>query len=337
MAACARHRPGERLPGVGGGWRVNGVWLDLKKRSLKATTYERYERIFVHHIIPKFGALPLQKITAGDVDKLYAGFMMAPGTAELVHRVLKACFASAVKKKLRTDNPVTDAEKPATEAREDGVVLDEAELARLVQGFRGHSLYGVVAVAAFTGMRRNEILALRWLDVDLEGGTISVSRNVEDTEAQGRRIGTPRSKAGHRSFQIDPGLVGLLRMERERALRLVAGIPDGAEIDLSLVRLPDGALVFPAIGADLTAIRSPAGVTTLFIRRARRLGFANLSIHDLRGSHETALLDKGVPIHVVAKRCGHDPAVLLRVYAKRTRKSDATAANVIRTLTTGVL
>jgi integrase len=266
-------------------------------------------------------------------------------------------FFSAVKKKLRSDNPVADAEKPAgDEARNEGVILDDEEIAledeivhkeaivldeeqlgKLVQGFKGHSLYPIVATAAFTGMRRNEILALRWVDIDLDAGIISVSRNVEVTKAHGTRIVTPKSKLGRRKFQIDASLVELLRKEWERALRLTAGIPDGAHVDLSLIRLPVRALVFPAIGADLRAIRCPAGVTGSFIKRARKLGHAVLSLHNLRASHETVLLDRGVPVHVVAKRCGHDPAVLLRAYAKRTKKADASAANVIGTLMKGVL
>jgi integrase len=59
--------------------------------------------------------------------------------------------------------------------------------------------------------------------------------------------------------------------------------------------------------------------------------------HDLRGSHETALLDAGVPVHVVAARCGHDPAVLLRSYAKRTKKADTDAADAIGKLLSGAL
>jgi hypothetical protein len=57
----------------------------------------------------------------------------------------------------------------------------------------------------------------------------------------------------------------------------------------------------------------------------------------LRGTRETILLDKGVPVHVVAKRCGHDAAMLLKVYAKRTRKADEKAADAIATLTKGVI
>jgi integrase len=201
-------------------------WLALKKRSIKPLTYERYEGILTQHVVPVLGAIPLQKITAPDVDKLYTGLAFGPSTAQLLHIVLKSCFASAAKKKLRADNPVADAEKPSGEARTDEIILDEDELGRLVQGFRGHSIYLIVAVAAFTGMRRNEILALRWVDVDLNAGMITVCRNVEQTKAHGRRTGTPKSKAGHRTFQIDPGLVDRLRKERDLALRIVAGIPD---------------------------------------------------------------------------------------------------------------
>jgi integrase len=256
---------------------------------------------------------------------------------QVLHTILKACLASAVKKKLRADNPVADAEKPAGETAANEVILDEEQLGRLVKGFEGQTLYPIVATAAFTGMRRNEMLALRWTDIDLDAGEITVSRNVEDTKKFGRRIISPKSKRGFRTFQIEASLVKLLRKEKDRALRIVAGIPDGVEVDLSLIRLPDDALVFPAIGTDLTAIRSPDSVTTSFIDHARRLGFDGVSIHDLRASHETALLDKGVPVHVVAKRCGHDPATLLRAYARRTKKADAAAANAIGTLMEGVL
>jgi integrase len=209
-------------------------------------------------------------------------------------------------------------------------------LARLVRGFEGHSLYPFVAVAAYTGMRRNEILALRLDDdIDLDRATISVTRNVEDTETHGRRIGTPKSKNSVREFQIDAGLVALLRKVRETALRIVAGVPAGADVDLSLVKLPKDALAFPVVGT-LTEIRGPDTVTNGFKRRAEKLGFP-IHLHDLRASHSTALLDRGVPVHVVAKRIGDDAATLLRRYAKPTKKADANAAEAVAALSKGVL
>jgi integrase len=312
-------------------------WLALKERSKKAKTVERYSDILTHHVPKWLSGMALQKITVRDINKLYAGIILGPRTAQLFHITVKACFASAVKNKLIPANPVADAEKPAGEAEQNETILDEEQLGQLVKRFEGHSIYPIVAVAAYTGMRRNEMLALHWdKDIDLEKAMISVTRNVEETEKYGRRIGTPKSKNSVREFQIDTNLVVLLRKERNKALQMVAGVPDGADVDLSLVKLPKDSLVFPALGT-LTEIRSPESVSTTFIRRARKLGFANLSLHDLRASHSTALLDRGVPVHVVAKRIGDDPATLLRSYARRTKKADANAAEVIASLSKGVL
>ena len=91
-------------------------------------------------------------------------------------------------------------------------------------------------------------------------------------------------------------------------------------------------MIFPSPGEDITRPRDARSVTKEFVRRARKLGFLALRFHDLRGTHETLLLDAGVPVHVVAARCGHDPAVLLRTYARRTKKADTSAAAGIGTL-----
>jgi integrase len=311
-------------------------WLTLKSRSIEGQTFDRYQDLLDKHVIPILGPKPLQKITASDIDILYGKLPLAPSTMHLLHVVLRACLASAVKKKLIAANPVEDAEKPAGDGDEPGVVLEEQPLATLVAGFKGHSLYGIVAIAAYTGMRKGEVLALRWMDIDLGAKTISVSRSVEETEANGRKVKKPKSVRGIRSFEIDDRLSNLLRQERDKHLRLIAGLPDGTDVDLSLIRLPKDALCFPAIGPDLTALRSPHSVYVMFKKKAAQLGF-DMRFHDLRGTHATILLDKSVPVHVVAKRIGDDPATLLRSYAKRTKKADTSAANVIATLTAGVL
>ena len=95
----------------------------------------------------------------------------------------------------------------------------------------------------------------------------------------------------------------------------------------------------PARGESfsLDRLRTPGNVTKEFLRRAALLGFPELRLHDLRGTHETLLLDAGVPVHVVAARCGHDPAVLLRSYAKRSKKADTSAAAIIGALSKGIL
>jgi integrase len=185
-------------------------------------------------------------------------------------------------------------------------------------------------------MRRGEVLALQWPAIDFSTATISVAKSVEPTKRFGLRLTTPKSKRSRRSFQVDAGTLEVLKREHDRQKRIVAGVPDGVDVNLTLVKLPPGAFVFPAVGPDLCAIRHPDGVTAQFLLWARGRGF-DMSFHDIRAGHETALLDAGVPVHVVAERCGHDPAVLLRHYARRTARNDAAAAAVIGRVLGGIL
>jgi integrase len=184
-----------------------------------------------------------------------------------------------------------------------------------------------------TGARRNELLALQWTDLDVANKKLRIERALERTR-QGSALKLPKSKRSIRTIDIDDALLALLLSMRERHLRVAAGVPDGVQVDLSLVRLPEGALMFPAppqVQQDFsfTAFRHPGNITKQFAKRAKRLGFPNLRFHDLRGSIATLLLDAGEPVHKVASRLGHDPATLLRAYAKRTQGGDASAAAVI--------
>jgi integrase len=231
---------------------------------------------------------------------------------------------------------------PSPPEADHGIALEADELRTLMQGFKPSVLFPIVAVAAFTGARRGEILGLRCEDFDPEAKTLRIERAIEETKEYGLQIKGPKTERGKRTIEIDDDLVALLKSERERFLRIIAGVPDGAAVDLSLVNLPAEALMFPCPPTrgeafSFTKLRSPKDVTDRFKIVATKLGFGGLRLHDLRGTHETLLLDAGVPVHVVAARCGHDPAVLLRSYAKRTRKADRSAAGVIGALARGVL
>jgi integrase len=125
-------------------------------------------------------------------------------------------------------------------------------------------------------------------------------------------------------------------------LRFVAGVPADAPVDLSLVKLPEEALMFPNQPGpgepfSLTKPRNPRNTTKVIMQKFAKLGFPDQRLHDLRGTHATLLLDSGVAVHVVATRVGDDPAVLLRNYAKRAKKADVSAAAIIGALSKGVL
>ena len=165
---------------------------------------------------------------------------------------------------------------------------------------------------------------------------------LEQTKEYRITLKEPKTARGKRTFTIDDDLLRLLVAEREKHQRFLAGVPDGASVDLSLVKLPEDAMMFPAQPGpgeafSLTKLRNPRNTTKAIVSRFAKLGFPDLRLHDLRGTHETLLLDSGVPVHVVAARGGHDPATLLRNYAKRTKKADVSAAGVIGTLAKGIL
>jgi integrase len=291
-----------------------------RKKKVGRRTLERYEELLKHHVVPTLGTRTLQKITGADIASLYAGLegKISPYTALHVHVVLGSCLNAAVRTGKLTVTPMSGAMNiPSRGGDQVGTGLDGDELATLLRGFRGYVLFPIVAVAAFTGARRNEVLALRWSDLDVAAGTLRIERAIEETKEHGRKLKAPKTARGKRTIQIDCDLLDILVAERERYLR--TGVADGAQVDLSLMKLPDDALMFaapPPAGENFsfTRLRCPRAVTKEFQDRTEKLGFGRLRLHDLRGTHETLLLDAGVPVHVVAERCGHDPA-------KRTPRS----------------
>jgi integrase len=192
---------------------------------------------------------------------------------------------------------------------------------------------------AGTGARRNEIIALSWDgDIDFAAKTLTINKSVEDTVAYGRHTKEPKSARGRRTIGIDAALVERLRVYRDSMKREIAGIEDGADVDLGLIRMPKGCVLFPGrpeTGEDIdyTKLRDGHAVSRTFKRHAARLGFT-MKFHWVRASHLTILLDAGQPVHIVAKRAGHDPMTLLKSYAKWTKKTDAKVADVLLAMST---
>lgn len=326
-------------------------WIEIGapgrlKKAVSQRTLEGYEEKLRVHVVAVLGDRPLQQLQATEFDKLYTKLegKVSPRTARHVHTILNSCLNTAVRTKILPRNPLMDAQKiPAAGESNHGIALDGDELRSLLTDFKkgfkggGSILFPIVAVEAMTAARRGEVLALRWTDLDIANKTLAIQRALEQTKKHGIRFKEPKTARGRRTLVIDDELLAMLLTEREKHLRFVAGVPDGATVDLSLVKLPDGALMFPnspdpGEPFDLTKPRNPRNTTRRIKKVFRRLGFGDLRQHDLRGTHETLLLDSGVPLHVVATRGGHDPATLLKSYAKRTKKADKNAAAVIGAL-----
>lgn len=320
-------------------------WLELVKRNptgnekrkrglVNPRTAERYGQL-LQHAKKVLGKVALQKLTPSQIDNLYMSLedKLAARTILHLHNCLRPCLQSALKKKLLSENPCDLAEIPNPGEVGEVTILSEERLAELVRGFRGHELEMIVDVAAWTGARRNEIIALTWTDIDFEAKTLTINKAVEDTIEFGRHIKEPKTAKGRRTIGIDDALVERLLVYREDMKKEANGIEDGADVDTGLLRLPKGCLLFPGRAEpgreiDYTRLRDGHAISRTFKKRAARLGF-EMKFHNLRASHLTAMLDAGQPVHVVAKRAGHDPMTLLSSYARWTKKTDAQVASVL--------
>src|SRR5262249_2402099 len=219
-------------------------WIELLERQqdggarrrglVNRRTLERYAELLRCHVTPELGARPIQAIKATEIDSLYMRLekKLSPRTVHHVHTVLGACLKSAVRKGLIVSSPVARAEAPSPGESDRGSVLDADQLSVLVDGFRNSVLFPIVATAAFTGARRNEILALRWSDLDVAAKTLRIERAVEETEKYGIAFKEPKTARGKRTITIDDDLIALLCAERDKYLRLVASVPDGTAVDL---------------------------------------------------------------------------------------------------------
>jgi integrase len=266
-------------------WIASGTPGRSQKKAGHRTV-ERYSQLLRCHVVPILGSRRLQQLQATEIDELYVALAgkLKPRTAHHVHIVLGACLGTATRKGLLMANPMARVEQvPSPGESNHGLALDADALRKLIDGFRGSVLFPIVATAALTGARRNEILALRWADFDPANRTLRIERALEETKEAGLYFKPPKTKRGTRTITIDDDLVALLTAEREKHLRIMAGVSESAAVDLSLVRLPEGALMFP----------SPAGAKFDFTRPR----------DPVRGSHETALLDAGVPTRGHPRLC----------------------------------
>jgi integrase len=264
------------------------------------------------HIKPRLGAVPLVKLTGTKITTLYrdlertgrqdheSGTALSARTVRYVHTILKAALREAVAQGLIATNPADKAKPPAArEAKAPEIhPWTAGELSAFLSWADGHGCSDAMAyrVLAYTGMRRGELLALRWRDLDTDAGRLSVRRSVGvvKTKGKGEQVIEGPTKTGRqRSVDLDPHAA-------LRGWRLAR-----ASLDLRLVR--DESLTFADVeGGYLNPDRFSRRFTRSQTLARKELGADALPIirvHDLR--HTSVLLAAGVPVKVVSERLGH--------------------------------
>lgn len=277
-------------------------WLDdYAKPKVTAKTLERYEEIVRLQIVPRLGHIVLTKLQPLQIQKLYADMLkdgrkdgrggLSARTVLHHHRVLREALQQAVRWLLLSRNPADAVQPPRPERREIGA-LDRQQAADLIEAVKPTRLHLPVLLAIATGVRRGEVLALRWKDVDLRAGVVTIRQSLEQTK-DGIRFKSPKTKRSARSIQLPAFAVAALKQHRseQAAQRLRLG---EAYQDLGLILTrPDG------------RPWNPGSFSAGFIDFARRHGFEGLTYHRLRHTHATLLLGLNVHPKIVSERLGH--------------------------------
>jgi integrase len=310
-------------------------WLKGVEPKLGATTFASYKMHVKLHIVPALGHHRLQAITGDMVNGFYADLLkegrkrtckdeekdkarshkkssapkepapagLSPNTVRRIAATLHRAFRDAVKAHILPHNPVSDAELPkVTAGARDRQVWTIPELATFLQSVRSDPMYPLFCLAARTGMRRGELVGIRWSDLDLNKASLSVRRALVVVEGKVRE-GDPKTRKSRRSIPLDAETVAALRSHRkaQAAERLAFA---GAAADTGYVFTQED-------GQPL----HPDYVGRCFESASKRAGMTRIRLHDLRHTFASLMLANGVPMKVVSERLGHSTvAFTMEVY-----------------------
>ena len=298
-------------------------WLEECERlDLSPTTMRTYRSQLDQTIRPSLGKIDMRSLSPKHLDDLYGAMKAAgksPKTIRNHHAIISAALHQGVRWGWVRTNVAERAKPPRiSHRRVRAPSIDEVRKVIAAAEQRDPRLACLLMLAAMTGMRRGELCALRWNDIDLTIGTIEVTRSVVVVPGGVAEKTTKTDRS--RTVALDSVGVTLLSRFRETAARLAGEV--GAEVS-------GESFVFSPLG-DSTAPFRPDNVTSFFIRVRDAVGAPAVRLHDLRHFTATQLIGAGVDVRTVAGRLGHsDPSLTLRVYSHAIEERDRAAAVIM--------
>jgi integrase len=301
-------------------------WHVTKREEISPKSHERYGEIVNNFLIPALGALPLAKLATHNIEKAYSEWAASgrrdsksggPSalTRRYIHVVLKSALSRAVEQQLLVRNPADILSKrlPKVE-RKEMVTLTPEQSAQLLEGIKHTRTYWPVLVALATGMRRGEVLATRWKNVDLDRGTLRVVQSLEQTKKGLRFKDTKTSKV--RAIVLPAyAIEELRRLKRQQAEELLA---------LGVRQTGETLVCCRADGEPL----QPRSLTQQFTKLRKGVkDLPRVRFHDTRHTHATQLLADGVHPKVAQERLGHSTiTTTMDLYSHVTDTMQADAA-----------
>lgn len=309
-----------------------GEFLDRWERNWAVAntspkTFERYSELLRLHVRPHIGHVLIQKLRPVHLNELYGKLLregrgklggLAPRTVGHVHRLLHRLLGHAAKWDVVLQNVASHVSPPRVASTE-VVTLPAAEVRAILLQLEGKAVHVIASVALATGMRRGELCAVRWKDVDLDKGLVRIERSLEQTKKGGLRFKSPKTKHGRRTITIPASTVAELRdhwrTQQEQRLKLGMG------------KAPADALIFATWDAE---IRSPSGLTKEWKRNMVDIGTPTVTLQSLRHTHASHLIAAGLDILTISRRMGHSsPTVTLNVYGHLFASTADRAAQIM--------
>jgi len=309
-------------------------WLDSMRATVRPSTWAAYKMLAEVHIVPAVGMVPLQRLAAGQLNALYADLLengrrdgkggLSPRTVAYVHATIRKALAEAVRWQLLTRNVAEQATPPRQQPNGSLRTWSAAELRAFLAHVESDRLYAAYVLAATTGLRRGELLGLRWRDLDLNAGRLAVVQTIVSVN-YAVSFSTPKTARGRRSVALDRDTIAILRGHRTRLLE--------ERLSLGLGSPKDDDLVFTGIeGSPL----HPGQFSDRFDRLVRTAGLPRIRFHDLRHTHATLALAAGVHPKVVSERLGHSTvSITLDTYSHAIPAMQEEAAGRVAALVFG--
>lgn len=284
------------------------TWMKLyKSKTVKIGTYENYRRHYNYYVREGIGKKRLKEITVSDIQGLYnslddRGF--SKGMIKLVNATLNGCFTKAIKNRMIEFNPVTYAEIPNAKPRKERVALTkEIQQAFLKYGKESY-LNSFFKVALMTGLRRGELQALRWQDINFDKKTIYVRKTLIWIEGKGNYLDTPKTKSSKRNIPMNLDLLNFITKLKATADEIGLGNNDNY-----VFSLPDGTPISRyRVSAELTRVQGEminAGYE-----------FKRFTCHALRHTYATRAIENGISPQNLKSLLGHSAlAITMDLYS----------------------
>ena len=310
-------------------------WLaaDIDRR-VAARTAAHHRGIVEQNIVPRLGHVPMRKLTAVHIEAFEAELQregwvkqrrvpknggqpeprgLSAQTVIHVHRTLSQALSHAVRLGVLLRNPAVHVKPPRPDGREISI-LGKDEISVLLAAAKGTPLYVPMLVAVTTGVRRGELLGMRWSDLDLEAGTLTINQSVERIKGK-VTFKAPKTKTSRRSITLPSATVQALEEHRSAQAE--------ERLMLGLGRDPRGLVFTRADGEPVDA----DSLTKAFGRLVAGTGVTSITLHGLRHTHISHLLMDGVHVKIVGERAGHaNVNITLSVYAAYLPSMQADAA-----------